>query len=83
MYLKAHGLANLDSHVTQTTQSNHAKLHAGLVQVVVHEGAVGGDARTQQRSCCIHGQVLWHMQHKSAAQHEMYERCAVAYNFLN
>ena len=47
-HLTTHGLSYLDSHVAQTPQSNNTKLCARLVQPIVHEGAVGGDASTQQ-----------------------------------
>ena len=67
LYLKTHGFANFNSHVTQTTQANHTNLHASLVQPIVHERAVCGDASTQQWSCCIHRQVLWQVQDKPAA----------------
>ena len=65
-YLHAHGLGNLDSHVSKTTQTNDADLHARLVQAVVHERAVGGDAGAQQRSCALHLQVLWDVQREPA-----------------
>ncbi len=65
-HLHTHGLGNLDSHVSKTTQSNDADLHARLVQAVVHKGAVGGDASSQQRSCALHLQVLWNVQRKPA-----------------
>ena len=68
-HLKAHGLAQLDGHVTQTSQPDDSQLGAGLVQAIVLDRAVGGDASTQQGCCCIQRQVLWQVQQEAATQH--------------
>lgn len=68
--LKIHSLAQLHSHVAQPTQTNNTQLSARLVQTIVLDGAVGGDASTQEGSCSIQGQVLWQMQQEAAEQNK-------------
>ena len=69
-HLKAHSLANLDRDMPKTSESNDSNLHARLVQPVVHQGAVDGDASTQQGGGSVQRQVLGDVQHEAAGSME-------------